>query len=549
LTVASEAPHDRRVTPIDPAEVRQRLDAVIAAMTASGAWEVARPADDAFADMGAFGMNTMAFEQWLRFVFVPNVAALIASNGPWPAQSMVAAHAAREWDGHPDPGAMLRALDAFDALFRPAPPPAPAPSPAAAPYEASRAAFARGDRDAALASIRAALAADPAFPNAHNFAGWILSRSPRATADLDDACAHFRAAMELAPDDPVPLANLLDTLAAAGRDADAIAEAERATAITRSWDRMAGAHNWLGWRFIGRAGANDRAIAHFRDAIKWRPRWGLAHLNLGKALENADRDDEWYEQFHAALACEDEFDRSWCFERIATYQARRGWFRNALGNLRAALREDDKRGGERRALHVEALVWFEQQLRAAGVEPIAPGRETDAAWRRACELEIPPGALAKNELGEPLADDVIEVERLVRAARWADAVAQLDRLRASDSNKLFDAVGFAERGAELARAAGARAEAVAMMSHVVAAYEAYASGATSGGEGAARMHDVDRARRTLAAWTSPTVTFCCPKCSGTIELATDANDDATAPCSSCGLRFSLGELRRLDDAR
>ncbi len=488
--------------PIDAAEVRARLDAVIAALKAAGAWDVPRPDDEAFADMGAFGTKTMAFEQWLRFVFVPNVEVLIASDGPWPEHSMVAAHATREWDGHPEPDGALDALREFDALFRtPAPPsspPAP-PSPAAGPYEESRAALARGDHDAARAAIRAALAADPAYPNAHNYAGWILSHPPRHAADLDEAIAEFRAAIELAPDDPVPLANLLDTLVAAGREAEAIAEAERATAGPCA----AGAHNWLGWRFIGRAEQDDRAIAHFRAAIRSRPRWGLAHVNLAKALENVDRDDQWYAQFHAALACEDEFDRAYCYERIATYQARRRWFRNALGALRAAVREDDQRGGQRRALHVEALLWVEQQLRAAGIAPIAPGHETDPAWMRACELEIPPGFLAENERGERLADDVVEVERLVRAERWADAVAQLEQLRASDCNKLFDAVGYAESGAELARAAGAHAESLAMLQLVLEAYEYYAAGASSGGEGMARMRDVARVRQKLAAWREP----------------------------------------------
>ncbi|MEO8551378.1 MAG: YqcC family protein, partial [Kofleriaceae bacterium] len=485
---------------IDPAEMRARLDAVIAALKAAGAWEVERPSDEQLANAGPFGMHTLAFEQWLRLVFVPSVEALLAAGGPWPEHSMIAVHATREWDGHPNADGMLDALRAFDALFEPEEPAPPSPPSAAQAYDASHAAFGRGERDAGLASIRVAIAADPNYPNAHNYAGWILSRSPRSTADLDEAIAHFRAAMELAPDDYVPLVNLCDTLVAAGRDADAIAEAERATTGTCA----AGAHNWLGCRFIGRPGENDRAIAHFREATK-RRRWGLAYVNLGKALENADRHDEWYEAFITALQCDGDFDRAWCHERMAAYELRHGWLRNALDSLRAALREDDKGRGDRRALHVEGLVWVEQQLRAAGIEPVAAGREEAGAWKRASERELPPGFLAKNELGEPLADDVIEVERLVRAERWADVAAQLEKLRATDDNKLFDAVGYAEAGADHARAAGARTEALAMMELVVEAYRSYAAGATSGGEGMARMLDVNRVSAKLAAWTAATV--------------------------------------------
>ncbi|HEU4729225.1 MAG TPA: YqcC family protein, partial [Kofleriaceae bacterium] len=102
---------------IDPGDLRTRLAAVIAAMKRSGAWEVARPADDAIADLGAFGGRTMAFEQWLRWVFVPRVEALIASEGPWPPTSQVAARAVREADTSPALAGVVDALAAFDAAF------------------------------------------------------------------------------------------------------------------------------------------------------------------------------------------------------------------------------------------------------------------------------------------------------------------------------------------------------------------------------------------------------------------------------------------------
>ena len=333
-------------------------------------------------------------------------------------------------------------------------------------------------------------------PIDHNAAGWALLSAPSPTpAQLDDAMAHFRTALELAPDDPVPLANLCDALVAAGREADAIAEAERATEITSNWNLMAGAHNWLGWRLAQREDTLEPAITHLRAALKWRPRWGLAHVNLGKVLEVAHHGEEAYAVLAAALhTCEDTFDRAFCHERIGAYQARHGWLRNALVSMRAALRED---AGARHATYREGITWIEQQLRAAGIEPPP---STNAAWDRACELEIPPGFLATNELGQPLADAVIEVERLVRAERWADAATQLEQLRATDYNLLFDAVGYAEAGAALARRAGAHDAALTMMRLVVEAYEYYASGASSGGEGMARMADVHRTRLIRDEW-------------------------------------------------
>jgi uncharacterized protein YqcC (DUF446 family) len=438
---------------IDPAHVRARLDALVTALKASGAWEVAQPSAEALADAGPFGMHTLAFEQWLRYVFVPNVEALIASNGPWPANSDVAAHATREWDGHPDPDAMLHALRELDALF------------------------------------------EPMTAAGHKNAGWILWHRPSPTpAELDEAIAHFRAAMELAPDDHEPLANLCSTLLDAGREAEAFAEAERATAITGNGNRTAGAHNWLGWRLMNDSATLDRAITHLRDACRYRPFWGVARANLGKALELAHRNEEAYEEHAAALACKDDYDRAFSYERRSAFEARAGWFRNALTSMRAALREDEKRGGARAAIYREAIAWTETQLRAQGIDPDPGDRR---AWKRACELEIPAGFLAKNEWGESLSDDVIEVERLVRAQRWADIAPHLEKLRGSDTNKLFDAAGYAEEGADRASAAGHHDDAIAIMRLVVKAYTYYAASATSGGEGIARSADVDVKRRKL----------------------------------------------------
>jgi uncharacterized protein YqcC (DUF446 family) len=102
---------------LDASAVRERLDDVIAAMKSNELWDVARPLDEAFVDMGAFGMNTMAFEQWLRWVFVPNVEGSIARGGPWPRSSSVAVKATREGDTEPRIAALVPALSRFDELF------------------------------------------------------------------------------------------------------------------------------------------------------------------------------------------------------------------------------------------------------------------------------------------------------------------------------------------------------------------------------------------------------------------------------------------------
>jgi len=80
-------------------------------------WEIARPKDEAFTDMGAFGQRTMSFAQWLRWVFVPNVEGLVASRGPWPTSSSVAVMATREGDTDPGIQSLVASLSNFDRLF------------------------------------------------------------------------------------------------------------------------------------------------------------------------------------------------------------------------------------------------------------------------------------------------------------------------------------------------------------------------------------------------------------------------------------------------
>lgn len=107
---------DRQKRP-DARGVSERLAAVVQSMKDAGVWEARRPPDSAFENMGAFGINTMPFTDWLRWVFVPNVERLITTNGPWPKSSQVSAQAAREGDTDPVVNSLVPALAAFDQLF------------------------------------------------------------------------------------------------------------------------------------------------------------------------------------------------------------------------------------------------------------------------------------------------------------------------------------------------------------------------------------------------------------------------------------------------
>lgn len=98
-------------------EIRQGYDAIVAEMKRIGFWDIVEPTPDAYENMGAFGMNTMAFAQWLRYVFIPTIGERLESGGPWPSSSMVGAHAIREFDGQHETGNLVTLLIQFDSLF------------------------------------------------------------------------------------------------------------------------------------------------------------------------------------------------------------------------------------------------------------------------------------------------------------------------------------------------------------------------------------------------------------------------------------------------
>ena len=56
----------------------------------------------AFENMGAFGENTMTFDQWMQFVLVPRLRGIVREREEFPSGSDLAAYAVRALDGDPD---------------------------------------------------------------------------------------------------------------------------------------------------------------------------------------------------------------------------------------------------------------------------------------------------------------------------------------------------------------------------------------------------------------------------------------------------------------
>ena len=66
--------------------------------------------------MGAFGENTMAFDQWIQFVLVPRLRAIVRDRDEFPSGSELAVYAVRALDGDPDGERLHELLYEIDQL-------------------------------------------------------------------------------------------------------------------------------------------------------------------------------------------------------------------------------------------------------------------------------------------------------------------------------------------------------------------------------------------------------------------------------------------------
>ncbi|HWX56441.1 MAG TPA: YqcC family protein [Verrucomicrobiae bacterium] len=92
------------------------LDRIESELKRINYWQSAPLPKEKFADMGAFGMNTMAFSQWLQFVFLPQARKAVSGERELPTSSDVSVQGVREFDGDPNAGNLVSLLCEFDAL-------------------------------------------------------------------------------------------------------------------------------------------------------------------------------------------------------------------------------------------------------------------------------------------------------------------------------------------------------------------------------------------------------------------------------------------------
>jgi uncharacterized protein YqcC (DUF446 family) len=97
-------------------EVLRYTGLIEAEMRRIGLWQSEPLKPEQLQFTQAFAMDTMAFSQWLQFVFLPRAREAAEANR-LPRSSSVAAQAVREFDGYADAGPLLSLLADFDSLF------------------------------------------------------------------------------------------------------------------------------------------------------------------------------------------------------------------------------------------------------------------------------------------------------------------------------------------------------------------------------------------------------------------------------------------------
>lgn len=94
-------------------DYRLLIEALSQALKAHCLWPSSRPNETAFLSTTPFAVDTMAFESWLAFIFIPKMKTLIANNAPLPCMEIAPA---AEVYLSPCPQPIMTIIRTLDAL-------------------------------------------------------------------------------------------------------------------------------------------------------------------------------------------------------------------------------------------------------------------------------------------------------------------------------------------------------------------------------------------------------------------------------------------------
>jgi tetratricopeptide (TPR) repeat protein len=185
----------------------------------------------------------------------------------------------------------------------------------------------KGELDQALAHFQAALKIKPDFAEAFNNVGDILLDK----GDFDEAIAVYRRALAIKPDYAEAHYNLGDALSKKGDVDGAIAQFRMALAITPD----AGAvHYNLGNAYL-RKGMLDDAFAEYQKVLQTNPRFAEVYNNIANILVREGRSDEAVGQYETALKLKPNYPEA--RYNLANILIGKGELNEAIAQLQAAV--------------------------------------------------------------------------------------------------------------------------------------------------------------------------------------------------------------------
>jgi uncharacterized protein YqcC (DUF446 family) len=101
-----------------PNRIADILLQVEATLRTHGRWEPARPPDQALDSCQPFCIDTLRFEQWLQWIFLPRMKKILENRRPLPARSGIYQYAEHSLQKHDPPTrSLLTLIRHFDELI------------------------------------------------------------------------------------------------------------------------------------------------------------------------------------------------------------------------------------------------------------------------------------------------------------------------------------------------------------------------------------------------------------------------------------------------
>ncbi|MCG9714466.1 YqcC family protein [Shewanella insulae] len=77
-------------------------------------WQDRPPSPEAMADPTPFACESMAFEQWLQFIFLPKMDEIIGTNGVLPSKIALGPMAEHVWQGRNEMQTLITIINQLD---------------------------------------------------------------------------------------------------------------------------------------------------------------------------------------------------------------------------------------------------------------------------------------------------------------------------------------------------------------------------------------------------------------------------------------------------